>query len=228
MARILVHVEGQTEERFVDTVLAPHLYDVGFKKVRARLLGNARQRSRRGGIRTWSSVRKDILNHLTEDQAIIVATMVDYYGLPHTWPGLAQSKTKKTLKGRADAVQLALSKDIAKSMSGSYNRRRFVPYVVMHEFEGLLFSDSDRFAWAIGKPDLSNAFLAIREEFNTPEDINNSPEAHPSRRICDLYEGYQKPLMGVVAAEEIGLATIRKECQLFDRWVKRLEKRVEL
>ena len=62
MARLLVHVEGETEETFVNEILAPHLRRYGFTRVSARLLGNARQRDRRGGIRGWDSVRGDILN----------------------------------------------------------------------------------------------------------------------------------------------------------------------
>jgi hypothetical protein len=71
MTRLLVHVEGETEEDFVNNVLAPHLYSRGLSSVSARLIGNARQRNRRGGIRAWSTVRKDIMNHLKEDQASI-------------------------------------------------------------------------------------------------------------------------------------------------------------
>ena len=48
MTRLLIHVEGETEESFVNEVLAPHLYTHGYGLVSARLLGNARQRDRRG------------------------------------------------------------------------------------------------------------------------------------------------------------------------------------
>ena len=53
MTRLLVHVEGQTEEQFVNELLAPHLYFFGFTKISARLVGNARQRDpawRRQGL----------------------------------------------------------------------------------------------------------------------------------------------------------------------------------
>lgn len=62
MTRLLIHVEGETEETFVNEVLGPHLYGCGYTQVSARLLGNARQRHRRGGIRAWHAVREDILN----------------------------------------------------------------------------------------------------------------------------------------------------------------------
>lgn len=67
MTRLLVHVEGETEESFVNEVLGPHLLRCGYSSVNARLVGNARARSRRGGIRSWAVVRKDIVSHLKED-----------------------------------------------------------------------------------------------------------------------------------------------------------------
>lgn len=101
MTRILVHVEGQTEETFVNTVLAPHLRQFGYTDVSARFLGNARQRSKGGGIRRWDSVRKGILDHLRTDRTALATTMVDYYGLPHTWPGREQAGRHATLRARA-------------------------------------------------------------------------------------------------------------------------------
>src|SRR5438067_2197458 len=91
MDRVLIHVEGETEETFVNEVLRPHLWQCGFRDVSARLLGKARQRAYRGGICGWNSARNDILDHLKQDAGCLATTMVDYYGLPQTgqkaWPG---------------------------------------------------------------------------------------------------------------------------------------------
>ena len=221
MMRILVHVEGQTEENFVNTVLAPHLHRYGYTDVSARLLGNARQRHRRGGIRPWDSVRRSILRHLRDDPAALATTMVDYYELPRTWPGREQAGRHATLRARAAAVEQAILADVSKEID---RPSRFLPYVVMHEFEGLLFSAPDRFAHSIGKPGLAPAFQTIRGEFETPENINDSPDTAPSKRILDLYRGYRKPLMGSIAMRQIGLDTVRGACPLFDRWVEALER----
>ncbi len=223
VSRILVHVEGETEENFVKTILAPHLYKLGYTSVSARLLGKARRRNQRGGIRSWPSVRADILNHLKEDRAVLATTMVDYYALPPTWPGRKQAVPRNTLSERAASVEQAILKDISASLSPASGRQRFVPYVVMHEFEGLLFSDPDGFARGIGRPDLSPNLQAIRDAFRTPEEINDSLNTAPSKRIRDLYQGYRKPLRGVRAAEEIGLDSIRGQCPLFNRWIEKLE-----
>lgn len=96
----------------------------------------------------------------------------------------------------------------------------------MHEFEGLLFSDCDAFSRGIGRNDLLPALSEIRERFVTPEEINDSPDAAPSKRVQALVPGYRKRLFGVRAAQEIGLAKIRAECPHFDGWLKTLESRV--
>ena len=94
-------------------MLAPHLYRVGYTGVSARLVGSARQRSRRGGGRSWAAVRKGILDHLQSDQAALSTTMVDYYGLPRTWPGREGAPRHATLSERAAAVEQAVLEDIS-------------------------------------------------------------------------------------------------------------------
>jgi len=226
MTRLLVHVEGQTEESFVNQILAPHLCVRGFSNVGARLVGNARQRSQRGGIRAWTTVRKDILNHLKEDSSCVVTTMVDYYGLPGTgssaWPGRSKAYDFK-FPNNAETVENALVTDVCEQMGHDFNSERFIPYVMMHEFEGMLFSDCDKFAEGIGKPELAPKFQAIRDIFGCPEEIDDSPETAPSKRITSLVPGYQKPLMGTLASFEIGLAAIRSACPHFRSWLERLE-----
>lgn len=129
MTRLLVHVEGETEESFVNMILAPHLSELGYLSVSARLIGNARQRERRGGIRPWEAVRKEIFGHLRNDPGAAATTMIDYYGLPGggpgAWPGRgcagASSVTEK-----AAAVEEALCRDIAGRMGAGFDLSRFM------------------------------------------------------------------------------------------------------
>jgi hypothetical protein len=93
----------------------------------------------------------------------------------------------------------------------------------MHEFEGLLFSDCAAFSRGIGRPDLEADLKKIRDQFPTPEDIDDSPIPAPSKRVIDLVPGYEKPLLGTLAALEIGLDRIRQECRHFDQSLVRLE-----
>jgi hypothetical protein len=226
MTRILIHVEGETEETFVNEVLAEHLRSAGYEKVSARLMGNARQRDRRGGIRAWSSVRSDIVRHLTQDRGCLLTTMVDYYGLPKSgpraWPGREQADAAP-FEHKAALVEEALWADLGTELAGEGAAKRFIPYIMMHEFEGMLFSDCSRLASGIGRPDLAASLTAVRQDFGSPEEINDSPHTAPSKRMEALVPGYQKPLHGNIAAIEIGLAAIRRQCPHFSAWLARLE-----
>ncbi len=224
MARLLVHVEGQTEETFVGEVLRPHLLGVGFTVVSARLLGNARSRDRRGGARPWEAVRQDVLRHLKDDIGAISTTMVDYYGMPLTWPGRSEAATAP-LAQRAAIVERRVLEDVAGRLGSEFRQDRFLPFVLMHEFEGLLFSDCRAFARGVCRDDLAPALHSIRKGFATPEDINDSPQTAPSKRVLSVLPGYQKPLHGVLAALEVGLGAMRDQCPHFAQWLSALEAR---
>jgi hypothetical protein len=93
----------------------------------------------------------------------------------------------------------------------------------MHEFEGLLFSDCEALSRGVGRPELRPHFEGIRNQFLTPEEINDSPETAPSKRMESLIPGYEKPLLGILAALEIGLDRIRTECPHYNAWLSNLE-----
>jgi hypothetical protein len=226
MARLLIHVEGETEETFVNELLSSHLYAFGYENVSARIIGNARLRESRGGIRAWNTVRKDILNHLKEDSGCLATMMVDYYGLPQSgdraWPGRAEAGNLP-FEQKAACVERLLLADISQILGGEFEARRFIPFVVMHEYEGLLFSDCEGFAEAIARPQLGQRFQEIRQQFATPEEIDDSPITAPSKRVEALVAGYEKPLFGTLAALKIGLDKIRNECPHFRDWLDQLE-----
>ena len=206
-----------------DEVLRDHLVSKGYDSVSARISGRQRIPS---GIRSWSSVRRDLTSHLKEDPGCIATTMVDYYGLPkegdRAWPGRAEAVHAKPIV-KAACVEDALSADVATAICSRFDPRRFVPFVMMHEFEALLFSDCAAFTSAIGHPDLESDFREIRNHFPTPEDINDSVISAPSKRIEALVPRYEKPLFGVATVLEMGLARIRAECPHFNSWLNRLE-----
>ena len=152
--------------------------------------------------------------------------MVDYYALPQdgdgAWPGRAEAG-HLPFSQKASHVERALLVNLALAFGGEYEARRFIPFVVMHEFEGLLFSDCHAFAAGIGRPQLAQSFQDIRQQFHTPEEINDSPVDAPSKRVERLVAGYEKPLFGSLAILEIGLDTILAECPHFRDWLARLE-----
>lgn len=223
--RLLVHVEGQTEEVFVNEALAPYLFDRGYTSVSARLLGNSRLRARRGGIASWNVVRSDIANHLKQDSGALATTIVDYYALPagtNGWPG-RDASSALALSEKASLIESAVSADLGAFMGAEFSLGRFVPYIAMHEFEGLLFSDCAGFADGLGKPALRSHLEEVRNAFESPEHINDSPLTAPSKRVLAIDPTYQKTLHGPLAALYIGIDAIRAQCPGFERWIARLE-----
>ena len=224
MTRLLVSVEGETEELFVYQVLAPHLYARGYTSVVASLMGTAISRDNRGGVKAWDDVLKDIVNKLRGDRGLIVSTMVDYYGMPRDWPGRdVVPPSGATSSQIADPIEQGMMDAVVREMGSGFEASRFVPYVMMHEFEAMLFSDCGRLAVGIGMPALARRLQAIRDGFDTPEAIDDSPDNAPSKRIEGLVDSYQKPQTGILTALAIGIDTIRGECPHFAGWVERLE-----
>lgn len=170
-------------------------------------------------------MRKDIVNHLREDPGCVASTMIDYYGLPQAgpkaWPGRAGAASLP-FERKAEAVEEELLNDLCAQMDRGFDPRRFLPYVSMHEFEALLFSNCQSFGRGIGREDLVPAFDEIRRAFTTPEEIDDSPITAPSKRVEGLVDGYQKPLLGTLAALEVGLDAMRAECPHFAGWLQRL------
>lgn len=217
MTRLFLYVEGQTEESFVNEVLAPNLYSFGYTVVVPRPTG---------GIKPWPNAKRDILRYLKQDAGCIVSTMVDFYGHPQSgpgpWPG-RMSANSELYPEKARTVEKELLADVCLEMGKKFNPGRFIPYVMMHEFEAMLFSDCAAFSRGIAKPTLAGQFQAIRNAFASPEEIDDSPLTAPSKRVEKLVPGYSKPLLGTLAVIEIGLEAIRRECPHFRRWLGRLE-----
>lgn len=228
MARLFVLVEGPTEEMFVNEVLAPHLYEKGFQSISARIFGSARARSKRGGVKGWDSTKVDFVRILKGSTDCYVTTIVDYYGMPatpghvKTWPGRdSAEKIEKTR--RAEHVENALKDEITQLMGATWDPSFFIPFVALHEFEAWLFSDCQATATALGRRGLFQGLQDIRNEFETPEEINDTRETSPSHRILALMPEYEKPLFGNIAILGIGLEKISQECPHFGAWLRKLE-----
>ncbi len=153
--------------------------------------------------------------------------MVDYYGLPReesrAWPCRARAATAPFAE-RPVLVETAIHDEIVGVMGSGFVSSRFIPFVVMHEFEALLFSDCRSFAEAIGRPALASRFQEVRDAFSGPEEINDSKTTAPSKRIASLVPGhYSKVRSGLLGARAIGLGAMRSECPHFGWWIERLE-----
>ena len=158
---------------------------------------------------------------LKQDQSAYCSTMLDFYGLGRGFPGMPIEPNLANLE-KVTRVERAVKADIVAQVPHLRPDVRFVPYLQLHEYEGLLFSDPAAFAAGIGQRHLAQAFESIRAGFATPEDINDDPHTAPSKRVLDAYPAYRKVPDGTLAAQAVGIEKMLQECPHFRDWIERL------
>jgi len=226
---VLALVEGKTEQAFVTTLLTAHLNKHRVDII-ARLPGRA---ERRGGVRPWQSVRANILHTLRKWRGCVCTTMFDFYAMPSDWPGRTDAANRKGYSPdqKGNHVEQALLDDLAAHTGADFRRELFIPYVQVHEFEAILFSNVATMATTLAQfcpgsseADLLDAFQSIlAEKSGQAEAINDNYDTCPSRRITALVRDYRKFAYGPTIAARIGLDTIRAACPHFGQWLGRLE-----
>jgi hypothetical protein len=221
--RIIIICEGQTEQAFCNDVLQPHF------NTKDIYIQNPTIKKTGGGIVRWEALKHQIENHLKQDIEASVTTLIDYYGIyaNHRYPAWVNAEHTQDRNARMEMMEAGMRNDIAVGL-----RQRFIPYMQLHEFEGLLFSDIAVFNDSFTPDefyDYTYLLSTIAEEPN-PEMINNGVETAPSKRLARIIKGYQsenenlKVLYGSLLAQDIGLTKIRSKCPRFNKWVADLEK----
>jgi Domain of unknown function (DUF4276) len=212
---VFIVVEGPTEQRFLEDVLAPWVAQSGVF-IHASRVGKP---GHKGGNR-YSAAKRDILNFLKQRSDTIVSCMFDFYGMGSDWPGREDANTKNQ-ETKPVTVEKAIYRDIVAEMPDA--KKRLIPYVQMHEFEALLFSFPPSLAIALGDRDADEDFQEIRDAFETPEHINDNPNSAPSKRIEQIFSNYgrtyRKTLHGSIATQKMEVTQIRKECPHFSAWL---------
>jgi len=212
MIRVYALVEGQTEETFIRELLTPHYDTLGLYLVPIVATTSP---GHRGGIVRYAQVRPQIQRLCKQDRNAFVTTMFDLYGLPNDFPGKNGPEWSRRQDGRNKAAL------VEQEMAGDIDRRNFIPYIQVHEFESLLFVEPSCFKdWA--DADVVAALSAVRTT-TEPEAINDDPRTAPSKRIQACMPDYQKTFHGPLIALDIGLDAMRAECPHFSSWLQRLD-----
>ena len=220
MNRGCIVVEGQTEEAFVNQILAPHLGQYGIFVTACRIeTGRKGGRIFRGGMSSYEKARRDLQRWLRMSSFSWVSTMFDLYALPHDFPGYEDARRKANPLERVELLEQSFENDIGET--------HFYPYLQLFEFEALLFSDVTKILdYYVDEPQSCIMQLqAMRAAALSPEHINDGPETAPSKRIIRFLPSYakDKAIAGPFIAEAIGLDVLRTECIHFDKWVTSLE-----
>ena len=172
MKRVYIVVEGQTEQTFVKNLIAPYLQNFEIYNVTPILIRTSRMG--RGGMVSYHHLLNTIKPLLiSKKRDFIVTTFIDFFRIPNNMPQYKESMKKSNKIEKIISLEKAINNDI--------NDSRFFSYIQLHEFEALLFSSNKGFEYYF-PDDLAKETTTIISSYNTPEDINTSPEGAPSKR----------------------------------------------
>ncbi len=212
MKRVYIVAEGQTEQEFVNTILAPYLSLFGIYSVTPILIQTSK--SGRGGFVNYhhlSNTVKGLLKSASTD--FIVTTFVDFFRMPSNMPKYDECTGKGTRVEQVEKLEYTMGEAIGD--------RRFVPYIQLHEFEALLFSNNNGFEFYFEEECYSKT-QRIVEQYANPEEINTTAEGAPSKRLLAIKDDYEKVTEGNLIALEVGIKTILERCPRFQNWINEL------
>ena len=130
LKRILVLVEGQTEERFIKDILSPYLLSFNLAIIPTIVVTKklAGAPSHKGGG-DFLKFKADVLDLLGDTNASAVTTLYDFYGFPKI-PNLTETIYQDILQLEAEIASV-------------FNNKSFKPYLQRHEFEAFMFIEPE-------------------------------------------------------------------------------------
>ncbi len=215
---IMVLVEGKTEEIFVNDLLRPYM---ARKKIYLYPTQISKPGQKGGDVR-FSRAKKDIRMHLKQRPDTYVTIFIDFYGTKE-WPGLDSVRLGATPSEIAQTINEATKTEVVNLFADWRADERFIPYVAVHEFEAMLFSDVDLLS---GKLNVNKEQVEqVLTKYGEPEAVNNNPETAPSKWLnaWSINGKFAKTTTGIVIARQIGISKIRERCPLFGNWLTTLE-----
>lgn len=215
MKRIYIVVEGQTEQEFVNSMIAPYLQGFGIYSVTPILIRTSR--IGRGGMVNYQHLYNTVQMLLKSSQTdFVVTTFIDFFRIPTNMPKYEECVQLADKEQQIRAMEKAIDESV--------DDRRFFSYIQKHEFEALLFSSNKGFEYYYPS-EFSEKTATIIACFDNPENINSSPKGAPSKRLLSIKSDYNKVLEGNLIVMEIGINAIIDKCSRFAAWINYMVKK---
>ena len=198
---VFIMCEGQTEERFVKNIIKPK-YDF----VQPIIIRTSPEH--KGGSVNYDDFIRQCRNVLKNTQINLLITLFDFARLPKSWYEDESVKIKKCPK--------EINKRIKDNL-GADGDRIFNVWSI-YEFEIIAFIDIEVTCGVIGgdyKNELENI---LKNCGHNPEKIDDNN--YPSKRLENIYKGYQKILDGISISQKLGIEKIcrtKSFKRLFDK-----------
>ncbi|MDE3742121.1 DUF4276 family protein [Maribacter polysaccharolyticus] len=222
MKRLLIVVEGDTEKEFIDKVLSPYLYSKGLLSVECFKIKHTK-----GGLTKYQHLKTDLINCVYENN-VLVSTLIDFYALPKDFPKYDDALKIANKGERLSFLEKSIIEDVENEKGSSFPN--LLPYIQLHEFEALVFSSIDSIRALYSEYDAKfNEIEQVIATYPNPEDINDSPQTAPSKRLKNnqLIRGYNKVNDGIMIIEETGIDVVLAKCPRFRKWVETLIEKVK-
>lgn len=216
---VIVFAEGPSDEQFIKRIVAPMLrpLQIYLKPQQLNTSKNAK-----GGAVSFDRLVFNARNTLRQYPDTTLTTFLDLYGIDTDFPEFLSAKNAVDVYARVKVMEEAMTQAIIAHVG--CRPERFIAYLQPYEFEGLFFSDVN--ALIRTEPDWIRQqakLQKMRDDFVTPEHINDSPETSPSKRLeKTLQPKYKKTRHGPLIAEQVTLACMERECVHFKSWLDRL------
>lgn len=212
---IYIICEGQTEEEFVNGILRPYFNSHQIYDVRPILMSTSK--GQKGGDVKYDRLKFNIDKLLNIETDILVTSFIDFFRLKNDFPKFEDAQAIQNKIQRVDFLE--------QSLADAIKNARFIPYIQLHEFEGLLFAAKDGFEFL---PDLKqsnlNSLISAVSEKENPEELNDGELTAPSKRLEQLIPGFDKnkPFYGGLIAEVNTINAVLDRCLRFKNWVETL------
>ena len=208
MKRLVFIVEGDTEVIFINDVVIPYLYSLGFKNpMNAQTIITNRKQHKKGGVINYEYLKNDI-NRVLAQGNVIITTFIDFFRLPTNFPNF------NTDSNLIHEIEEGISSDFG-------SNGNLIPYIQRHELEALMFTKKDGFELVIDEEDKLILIENIIEEYPNPEDINSNPEKAPSKRLENIFK-YDKVADSELIFGMLDIHTIIEKCPRFNIWINNI------
>jgi len=221
MREILIVTEGQTEQKFVSSILIPYFSEQGIYHIYPKTIRTSKDHY--GGLVNYGRLKDDINRHMRSKNGAIITTFLDFYRVPESMPNYDECRRKRNVDERINCLISFLEED-----TEVLNNNIFLPYLQKHEFEALLFSEIT-WAAAVLNTNGQNELQKVLNNFPNPENINEGNETAPSKRLINIFrehssERYDKIIYGELISSQIGMDIMMEQCPGFANWINDIVK----
>ena len=216
---VYIIAEGPSEELFIKRVIAPSFQNLS---IYLKPLTLETSQNASGGALNFDRLKRNARNILAKHPEAYLTTLIDLYALSTDFPSFLHAQKLSTPREKASYLEIQLDSELTAHIN--CRPERILSHIQPYELEGLFFSNPQALGQTVPEWHRYHKELqGIRDQFETPEHINNSYETKPSKRLEDLLiPSYKKTRHAPLIGQKIGLSAIEKECPHFAAWLQQL------